>query len=42
MDFQDLTSHLNNLFKNLTDQLIIPEKRGNAHGEKGLVVEPLG
>jgi hypothetical protein len=26
----------------LTDQFIVPEKRGNARGGKGLAVEPLG
>jgi hypothetical protein len=30
------------IFKSLTDQFIVPEKRGNARGMKGLAVEPLG
>ena len=30
------------LFKRLTDQFIVPVKRSNARGGKGLAVEPLG
>jgi len=37
-----LRSVLIKLFKSLTDQLIVPLKRGNARGGKGLAVEPLG
>ena len=37
----ELRSVLIKLFKSLTGQLIVPKKRGNACGGKGLAVEPL-
>ena len=37
-----LRSILIKLFKSLTDQFIVPLKRGNARGGKGLAVELLG